>query len=124
MAYSRSERAQYDVFLIIFNTLAVCSRSAFGPDYAVTDRPHHIVVCSACAGLNLTPFTNHILEGNATSPVAVPGSADFFSCVDTSHLTQGGGNGWGCHVVITLGFVVTAAMAIPCGRWNLGACRC
>ena len=47
------------------------------------------------------------------------GSSSFFSCVDTAHLTQGYGNGWGCHIVISAGYVCTAAMAIPCGRWNL-----
>merc|ERR1712070_8659 len=32
---------------------------------------------------------------------------------------MGNGNAWGCHVVLTFGFIVTAAMAIPAGRYNL-----
>jgi hypothetical protein len=62
-------------------------------------------------GLNLTPFRNTI-DG---SPIA--GSDHVFSCIDAANLA--GGNGWGCHVVISLGYVIVAAMAIPCGRWNL-----
>ena len=63
-----------------------------------------------CA-LNLTPYQN-VLSGHVVS-----GSAKFLSCIDTSNLSSG--NGWGCHVVLSLGFVLTGAMAIPCGRWNL-----
>ena len=64
----------------------------------------------SCA-LNLTPFANVL---NST---LVRGSDQMLSCIDATDLS--GGNGWGCHMVVTLGYVLTAAMAIPCGRWNL-----
>ena len=64
-------------------------------------------------GLNLTPFPNVLNSTVGT----IEGSDRFLSCINTADLTDG--NGWGCHVVVTLGFVLTAAMAIPCGRWNL-----
>ena len=66
-----------------------------------------------CA-INLTPFAL-MLHGNFT----VPGSAALLSCVDTTDFSATGGNPWGCHVVLSLGFVLVAAMAIPCGAWNL-----
>jgi len=67
-----------------------------------------------CA-LNLTPFP--ITDPSNHSAPTVAGSNSFFSCFNTADLT--GGNAWGCHVVLTLGFALTAMMAIPCGRWNL-----
>jgi len=84
-------------------------------------------------GINITPFettwthetwtngtfTNGTWTNGTWTSVATPlaGSSDFFSCVDVSDVSQG--NAWGCHVVLTLGFVMTAAMAIPAGHWNL-----
>ena len=67
-----------------------------------------------CA-LNLTPFP--ITDPSNHSAPTVAGSNSFFSCFNTADLS--GGNAWGCHVVLTLGFALTATMAIPCGRWNL-----
>jgi len=70
---------------------------------------------SSCA-LNFTPYQNIWTDGNGKDhPVAM--SDSFLSCFDTMSLDAG--NAWGCHVVLTAGFVLTAAMAIPCGRWNL-----
>jgi len=81
----------------------------------VMDNAMSAIFGRSCA-LNLTPFQN-IWTNSTGSDVQVPGSTNFFSCVDTNDLTSG--NPWGCHVVLTLGYVVTMAMAIPCGRWNL-----
>jgi len=64
----------------------------------------------SCA-LNWTPFEN------VFSGVVLPGSTDFLSCIDTNDMDSG--NAWGCHIVLSLGFVIAAAMALPCGRWNL-----
>merc|ERR1712048_203717 len=44
-------------------------------------------------------------------------STDFFSCVDLNNIDQG--NAWGCHVVFSAGYLIVAAMAVPCGRRNL-----
>ena len=44
-------------------------------------------------------------------------STDFLSCIDTNDTDMG--NAWGCHVVLTLGFLLTAGMAIPAGMYNL-----
>ena len=39
------------------------------------------------------------------------------SCINTND--TGMGNAWGCHVVLTIGYVLVASMAIPCGYYNL-----
>ena len=61
--------------------------------------------------INLSPFANY-WEG-----ATINGSTDVFSAFDTNDLADG--NAWGCHVVVTLGYVVTLCMAVPCGMWNL-----
>ena len=61
--------------------------------------------------LNLSPFPNY-WQG-----VTINGSTEVFSAFDTNDLDEG--NAWGCHVVVTLGYVVTLCMAVPCGMWNL-----
>ena len=68
---------------------------------------------SKSCGLNLTPFALHF----GLNQTVVDGSTSFLSCIDSADLSNG--NGWGCHVVLSLGYIVTAAMAIPCGAWNL-----
>jgi len=75
-------------------------------------------IFSKSCGMNLTPFNNYVLnsDGGLTN-VTLSGSNNFFSCIDTTDI--GNGNAWGCHIVCSLGFIITAAMAIPCGRWNL-----
>ena len=61
--------------------------------------------------LNLSPFANR-WEG-----ATINGSTDVLSAFDTNDLAEG--NAWGCHVVVTLGYLVTLCMAVPCGMWNL-----
>jgi len=71
----------------------------------------------SCA-INITPFANKVAGAGVNgTDFFLTGSTDFFSCIDTSDVSNG--NAWGCHVVLTFGFILTAAMAIPCGRWNL-----
>merc|ERR1712072_53826 len=67
-------------------------------------------------GIDFTPFQNTLTNDGLAADVS--GSTDFFSCVDTQN-TDVHGHPWGCHVVLSLGFVLTAAMAIPCGMYNL-----
>jgi len=74
------------------------------------------VIFGKTCGLNLSPFQSMWTDGQGLTHL-VAGSTDIFSCVNTNDLATG--NAWGCHVVLTLGFVVTASLAIPCGRWNL-----
>merc|ERR1711871_713808 len=66
-------------------------------------------------GLNLTPFQNEWTADNITTPIG--SSTEFFSCFDTTDLSEG--HAWGCHIILTFGFILTAAMAIPCGIYNL-----
>lgn len=66
-------------------------------------------------GVNLTPFTG--VWTDDTGPHNLAHSADFFSCVNLADVDQG--NPWGCHIVLSAGYLLVAAMAIPCGRWNL-----
>lgn len=73
-------------------------------------------------GINLTPYPSRMLRPPESAVVAetfseIPGSSDFFSCVDVLRLEEG--HPWGCHVVVSLGFALTAAVTITCGRFNL-----
>ena len=81
----------------------------------VMDNAISAIFGSSCA-LNLTPFRNYLAD-NSGARTFVPGSDVAWSCIDTS--TLDGGNGWGCHIVVTVGYVLTAGMAIPCGLFNL-----
>jgi amino acid permease len=73
-------------------------------------------VFGATCGLNLTPFQG-VWEDNNLHKHNLPHSADFFSCADLGDVGQG--NPWGCHIVLSAGYLLVAMMAIPCGRWNL-----
>lgn len=64
----------------------------------------------SCA-LNMTPFQN-VLHGSV-----VPESTDIFSCTDVNDVTNG--SAWGCHVVLSVGFVVVLALTVPWGMFNL-----
>jgi len=81
----------------------------------VVDNAISAVFGQSCA-INFTPFEN-VLTLRSGETRFVPGSTDFLSCVDTTALD--GGSAWGCHIVLTAGFVIAAALALPCGRWNL-----
>lgn len=65
---------------------------------------------NSCA-LNLTPFYN-VLHGHN-----VAGSDDFFSCMNVNEVDSG--SAWGCHVVVSAGFVLVLALTIPWGMFNL-----
>jgi len=67
-------------------------------------------------GMNLTPFQN-VWKNDTGTAFDVAHSTTFFACIDTNNLS--GGNAWGCHIVLTLGYVLVASMAIPCGVFNL-----
>lgn len=75
------------------------------------------VIFGKSCGLNFTPFPGRFEQDGKATISPIPGSTDFFTCFNTNNLD--GGNAWGCHVILSAGFIVTAAMAIPCGRWNL-----
>lgn len=81
----------------------------------VMDSAISMVFGTTC-GLNLTPFQGVWTDGGGASH-NVAGSTDVFSCVDMSNIDTG--NPWGCHVVISAGYLLVMAMAVPCGRWNL-----
>jgi len=68
-----------------------------------------------CA-LNFTPWANEVRDARGNR-MHLWGSDHFVSCISTAVLD--GGDAWGCHIVLTAGFALVAAMAIPCGRWNL-----
>jgi hypothetical protein len=74
------------------------------------------VVFGKTCGMNLTPFQG-VWQDMDGKDHNLAHSADFFSCVDLTQVDAG--NPWGCHVVLSLGYIIVAAMAIPCGRWNL-----
>eukprot|EP01052_Picozoa_sp_SAG31_P007967 SAG31_NODE_391_length_16344_cov_15.753339_9_plen_664_part_00 len=62
-------------------------------------------------GLNLTPFALQRLDDTS-----LPESSQFWSCANVNEFPP---DPWGCHVIITAGFVVVLAMAIPMGWYNL-----
>lgn len=74
------------------------------------------VIFGNTVGLNLSPFQG-IWTDDSGKDHNIAGSSSFWSVVNTNDLSAG--NPWGCHVILSAGFVLTACMAIPCGRWNL-----
>ena len=69
---------------------------------------------SSCA-LNVAPF---LTFANGT---ALPESTELWTCMDSNSPADGSiaGNPWGCHVVVSLGFVVTFLVTLPMGYFNL-----
>ncbi|EDQ86967.1 uncharacterized protein MONBRDRAFT_27795 [Monosiga brevicollis MX1] len=63
-------------------------------------------------GLNLSPFPVHF--ANASLPAAT----EFWSCIDTNHVDVDG-NAWGCHVVLTAGYLFALLLTVPMGYFNL-----
>lgn len=73
-------------------------------------------IFGATCGLNLTPFQS-VWADSSGSEHNLAHSTDFMSCVNMADVDQG--NPWGCHIVLSAGYLLVAALAIPCGRWNL-----
>lgn len=74
-------------------------------------------VAHRSCGFNISPFRTDDVNGTL-----IAHSTDAWSCLDLDQLgasTPYTPNPWGCHVVITAGYVMTLAMAIPCGIFNL-----
>eukprot|EP01059_Diplonema_ambulator_P033154 TRINITY_DN6806_c0_g1_i1.p1 TRINITY_DN6806_c0_g1~~TRINITY_DN6806_c0_g1_i1.p1 ORF type:complete len:571 (+),score=130.81 TRINITY_DN6806_c0_g1_i1:51-1715(+) len=74
-------------------------------------------------GFNITPFSltydgSQSIDGQS-SPMAypLPEATKFWSCIDTNNLNDG--NAWGCHCIISLGFLVSLVSTLPMGMWNL-----
>ena len=61
-------------------------------------------------GIDLTPVANY--DSNGT---IVEGSTDFFSSVQAGATY----NAWGCHAVLSLGFLLALAITVPMGIFNL-----
>ena len=40
-----------------------------------------------------------------------------WSCIDTNDVSQG--NAWGCHVILTMGYLVALVLTLPMGYFNL-----
>jgi len=72
-------------------------------------------------GLNLSPFPIEAVNGTNVSGLfsddTFPESVHFFSCINSNDVSNG--NPWGCHVVISLGFVVALLITVPMGIFNL-----
>jgi hypothetical protein len=75
----------------------------------VMDAAISALLGKSCA-LNLSPFRLFLTSATGHSEL-VTGSDHILSCVDMDDLS--GGNAWGCHLVVSVGFLVTSAMAIP-----------
>lgn len=80
-------------------------QSAQVMDNAISAIFHH-----TCA-LNISPFEN------PGDNVTVLESVRFWSCQDTNDVS--GGNPWGCHVVLSMGYLVALVIALPMGYFNL-----
>ncbi|EGD79867.1 hypothetical protein PTSG_10151 [Salpingoeca rosetta] len=62
-------------------------------------------------GVNVSPFA---LEINGTR---LHESVKGWSCIDTNDIESG--NAWGCHLIVSMGFLVALAIAIPMGYFKL-----
>eukprot|EP00045_Choanoeca_perplexa_P005989 m.50187 g.50187 ORF g.50187 m.50187 type:complete len:387 (-) comp13400_c0_seq1:487-1647(-) len=62
-------------------------------------------------GVNISPFALHF---NGTS---LPQAEDIWSCIDTNDVSHG--NAWGCHIVLTMGYLVALVLTLPMGYFNL-----
>eukprot|EP01064_Diplonema_japonicum_P004702 TRINITY_DN1308_c0_g3_i1.p1 TRINITY_DN1308_c0_g3~~TRINITY_DN1308_c0_g3_i1.p1 ORF type:complete len:596 (+),score=98.99 TRINITY_DN1308_c0_g3_i1:72-1790(+) len=75
-------------------------------------------------GFNLTPFSltfdgSEALSGEGSTPIAypLPEATKFWSCIDTNNLDDG--NAWGCHGILSAGFITSLVFTLPMGMWNL-----
>ncbi len=66
-------------------------------------------------GLNISPFKTFT---NSSHDDIVPKSNDVWSCIDEDELL-GNLNPWGCHLMLSAGFLLTLVMAVPAGYFNL-----
>jgi len=73
-------------------------------------------IFGATCGFNLTPFQSVWTDADSHAH-NLAHSTEFLSCVNLADVDTG--NPWGCHIVLSAGYLLVAAMAIPCGRWNL-----
>ena len=72
---------------------------------------------NSTVGLYDADFGPAFEYGSSNSSQLLPASVDFWSCVDIQDLNND--NGWGCHVVLTLGFILAALITVPMGYFNL-----
>eukprot|EP00049_Salpingoeca_infusionum_P013279 m.247901 g.247901 ORF g.247901 m.247901 type:complete len:614 (-) comp15402_c1_seq1:776-2617(-) len=63
-------------------------------------------------GVNISPFA--LEYGNST---VMPESIAGWSCIDTNHVASG--NPWGCHLILSMGFLVALLITLPMGYFNL-----
>jgi len=72
-------------------------------------------------GFNLSPFAISAVNSSNVSDLVGDGvfasSLEFVSCIDSNDVSNG--NPWGCHVVLSAGFVVALAITVPMGIFNL-----
>jgi hypothetical protein len=82
---------------------------------------------NTCA-FDLSPFSVDSVDAGGSGSgnaglVVLPQSTEFWSCINTggapNFVTVGGGNPWGSHVVVTMGFIVTFLITLPMGYFNL-----
>eukprot|EP00730_Choanoeca_flexa_P018279 TRINITY_DN8881_c0_g1_i1.p1 TRINITY_DN8881_c0_g1~~TRINITY_DN8881_c0_g1_i1.p1 ORF type:complete len:563 (+),score=76.04 TRINITY_DN8881_c0_g1_i1:157-1845(+) len=62
-------------------------------------------------GLNISPFA---LSTNGTT---LDQATQAWSCIDTNDVSNG--NAWGCHVILTMGYLVALVLTLPMGYFNL-----
>ena len=79
---------------------------------------------ACCSGIDITPFAiDGTAEGSSSFNATLPESTAFWSCINTggapNFVASGTGNPWGCHVIVSLGFLVTLCITLPMGYFNL-----
>eukprot|EP00039_Didymoeca_costata_P013080 m.193963 g.193963 ORF g.193963 m.193963 type:complete len:557 (+) comp15670_c0_seq5:103-1773(+) len=76
----------------------------------VMDKAISAMFKRSCA-FNLSPFSLSGDHGKLAQ------STEFWSCIDVNSVSDG--DAWGCHVVMTMGFITTLLITIPMGYYNL-----
>eukprot|EP00040_Diaphanoeca_grandis_P030813 m.182974 g.182974 ORF g.182974 m.182974 type:complete len:581 (+) comp32140_c0_seq2:152-1894(+) len=79
----------------------------------VMDRALAEVAGQSC-GINISPFTYY-----SENHTAIEGGTSIWNCVDTEQLSAIMPNPWGCHLIVSAGYLITLGMAIPAGIFNL-----
>eukprot|EP00056_Hartaetosiga_gracilis_P022065 m.28030 g.28030 ORF g.28030 m.28030 type:complete len:612 (-) comp9419_c0_seq1:127-1962(-) len=82
----------------------------------VMDAAISVIFGKSC-GFNISPFAVAPLSNSTFNSTVLSGSTEFWSCIDVANVLAG--NAWGCHIIITMGFLVCILIALPMGYFKL-----
>jgi len=70
-------------------------------------------IAGRSCGFDLSPYS--YIDNNT----AIAGGKQFWNCISSDQLSTAEPNPWGCHVIVSAGYLITLAMAIPVSIFNL-----